>query len=64
MSKNPTDKSAVEEIKTEIEFDIDKITTEAIKDLASTFLPDIIAFYESEEGRKEFEDWKNNKTIS
>jgi hypothetical protein len=64
MSKNPTDKSAVGEIKTEIKFDIDKIPTEAIKDLASTFLPDIIAFYESEEGRKEFEDWKNNKTIS
>lgn len=64
MSKNPTDKSAVGEIKTEIEFDIDKIPKEAVKDLASTFLPDIIAFYESEEGRKEFEDWKNNKTIS
>ena len=64
MSKNPTDKSAVGEIKTKIEFDIDKIPKEALKDLASTFLPDIIAFYESEEGRKEFEDWKNNKTIS
>ena len=64
MSKNPTDKSAVGEIKTEIKFDIDKIPKEAVKDLASTFLPDIIAFYESEEGRKEFEDWKNNKTIS
>lgn len=64
MSKNPTDKNAVGEIKDESEFDIDKIPTEAIKDLASTFLPDIIAFFESEEGRKEFEDWKNNKTIS
>ena len=64
MSKNPTDKCAVGEIKTEIEFDIDKIPKEAIKDLASTFLTDIIDFYESEEGRKEFEDWKNNKTIS
>ena len=64
MSKNPTDKSAVGEIKTKNEFDIDKIPKEALKDLASTFLPDIIAFYESEEGRKEFEDWKNNKSIS
>lgn len=64
MSKNPTDKIAVGEIKAEIEFDIDKIPKEAVKDLASTFLSDIIAFYESEEGRKEFEDWKNNKTIS
>ena len=64
MSKNPTDKSAVEEIKDENKFDIEKIPTEAIKDLARTFLPDIIAFYESEEGRKKFEDWKNNRTIS
>ena len=64
MSKKPTDDYAVGEIKTEIEFDIDKIPKEAVKDLASTFLPDIIAFYESEEGRKEFEDWKHNKTIS
>ena len=64
MSKNPTDKIAVGEIKTEIEFDIEKIPNEAIKDLAKTFLPDIFAFYENEEGRKEFEDWKNNRTIS
>ncbi|MBR2868642.1 MAG: hypothetical protein IKB88_06230 [Clostridia bacterium] len=56
MSKNPTDKSVVGEIKTEIEFDIDKIPKEAVKDLTGTFLPDIIAFFESEEGRKEFED--------
>lgn len=64
MSKNPNADIAVGEIKTEIEFDIDKIPKEAVKDLASTFLPDIIAFYESEEGRNEFEDWKHNKTIS
>ena len=64
MSKNPNADIAVGKIKTEIEFDIDKIPKEALKDLASTFLPDIIAFYESEEGRKEFEDWKHNKTIS
>ncbi len=64
MSKNPNADIAVGEIKTEIEFDIDEISKEAVKDLASTFLPDIIAFYESEEGRKEFEDWKQNKTIS
>ena len=63
MQKNPTE-YAVGEIKTEIEFDIDKIPNEAIKDLAKTFLPDIIAFYESEEGKKEFEDWKHNKKIS
>ncbi|MBQ9849525.1 MAG: hypothetical protein IJO36_02370 [Clostridia bacterium] len=33
-------------------------------DLAKTFLPDILAFYESEEGKREFEDWKHNKKIS
>lgn len=29
--------------------------------LARAFLPDIIAFFETEEGRKEFEEWKTNK---
>lgn len=29
--------------------------------LARTFLPDIIAFYESEEGKKEFEEWKQQR---
>ncbi len=51
------------EIKNENEINIDKIPKEAVKDLASTFLPDIIALFESEE-EKEFEDWKHNKTIS
>lgn len=50
--------------KNENEINIDKIPKEAVKDLASTFLPDIIAFLESEEGRKEFENCKHNKTIS
>ena len=27
--------------------------------IARTIMPDIIAFYESEEGRKEFEEWKH-----
>lgn len=64
MSKNPNADNALGEIKDENEFNIEKIPKEAVKDLASTFLPDIIAFFESEEGRKEFEDWKHNKTIS
>lgn len=51
MQNNPTE-YAVGEIKTEIEFDIDKIPNETIKDLAKTFLPDILAFYESEEEKK------------
>lgn len=29
-----------------------------IEDIARCILPDIIAYYESEEGQKEFEKWK------
>jgi len=29
-----------------------------LEDLAALFLPDIIAFYESEEGQREFAEWK------
>jgi hypothetical protein len=29
--------------------------------LAWTFLPDIIAFYESEEGQKEYKEWLEQK---
>ena len=29
--------------------------------LARTFLPDIIAFYETEEGRREFREWKQEQ---
>lgn len=32
-----------------------------LKTLARLFLPDILAFFESEEGRKEFEEWKCQK---
>ena len=31
---------------------------DVIESLAATFLPDIRAFFESEEGKKEFEEWK------
>lgn len=30
----------------------------SIEKLASCFLPDIIAFFETEEGRREYEAWK------
>ena len=33
---------------------------DVIESLAATFLPDIRAFFESEEGEKEFEEWKEN----
>ena len=29
--------------------------------LAKTFLPEIIAFFETEEGKKEFEEWKRQR---
>ena len=29
--------------------------------LVRTFLPDIIAFYETEEGRREFREWKQEQ---
>ena len=32
-----------------------------IEALARILLPQIQAFFESEEGKKEFEDWKNEK---
>ena len=34
---------------------------DVIETLASTFLPDIRAFFESEEGKKKFEEWKENQ---
>ncbi len=33
---------------------------DVIESIAATFLPDIRAFFESEEGRKEFEKWKED----
>jgi hypothetical protein len=32
-----------------------------LESLARTFLPDIIAFFQSEEGRKEFQEWKQEQ---
>ena len=29
--------------------------------LVRTFLPDIIAFYQTEEGRREFQEWKQER---
>jgi hypothetical protein len=40
-----------------------KIPKSEIESLARTFLPDIIAFFESEEeeGKKEYEEWLEQK---
>lgn len=59
MQKNPTE-YAVGEIKNENEFERPEIPKEVISELARFFLPDIIAFFESEEGKREYEEWKNN----
>ena len=32
-----------------------------LEKLASCFLPDIIAFFETEEGRREYEEWKRQR---
>lgn len=32
-----------------------------LESLARTFLPDIIAFYESEEGQRKFQEWKQEE---
>ena len=32
-----------------------------LESLARTFLPDIIAFYESEEGQRRFSEWKQEQ---
>lgn len=34
------------------------IPDDVLESLARCFLPDIIAFYETEEGQKYFEEWK------
>ena len=38
-----------------------EIPKHEIDTLAKTFLPEIIAFFESEEGKKEFEEWKRQR---
>lgn len=39
------------------------VPKDVIESLAETFLPEIRAFFESEEGRREFEEWKSTQTI-
>lgn len=36
---------------------------DVIESLATTFLPDIRAFFESEQGKKEFEEWKEQQKL-
>ena len=36
---------------------------DVIESLTATFLPDIRAFFESEEGKKEFDEWKEKQKL-
>ena len=36
------------------------ISEDAAESLVRCFLPDIVSFFESEQGRKEFEEWDND----
>lgn len=37
------------------------IPTQEIESLAKFFLPEIVDFFETEEGRREFEEWKQQR---
>ena len=37
------------------------IPIQEIESIAKTFLPEILTFFETEEGRKEFEEWKRQR---
>ena len=38
-----------------------KKPTQEIESIANSFLPEIVAFFETEEGRREFEEWKQQR---
>jgi len=60
LAKAPVNNGVAGEIKNENKFERPEIPKEVISELARFFLPDIIAFFESEEGKREYEEWKNN----
>ena len=60
MSKIPAADNAVGEVENEYKYDTSKIPNQVIKDLACFFMSDIIAFYESAEGKEEYENWEKN----
>ena len=65
MKKVPTNESVVGEIlKDGFIFDENDIPKTVYEELARCFLPDILAFYESNEGKKEYENWKNKQNLS
>ena len=63
MSKTPVNTDVAGEIKKENEFEynINDIPKDVIRELAKTFMLDIIEFYDSKEGKVFYENWKKNK---
>ncbi len=62
MSKTPVNTDVAGEIKKEnkFEYNVNDIPKDVIRELARTFMPDIIEFYDSEEGIDFYENWKKN----
>ena len=49
-------------MKKEVKIDLmSGLPAHEIEALAKCFLPDILDYFNSEEGKKEFEEWKNNR---
>lgn len=49
---------------TEIETDSRAIPDSVLSSLVDTFLPDIIAFFNTEEGRREYSEWQEKQKES
>ena len=49
-------------MKKEVKIDLkSELPEHEIETLAKCFLPDILDYFNSEEGKKEFEEWKKNR---
>ena len=66
LKKAPTNEFFVGEITEETEFKYNEndIPKSVYEELARCFLPDIIASFESEEGKQEQENWKKENNLS
>ena len=52
-------------MKKEVKIDLmSELPEHEIEALAKCFLPDILDYFNSEEGQKEFEEWKMNNLIN
>lgn len=66
MEKAPVNNSVAGEIieETEFKYNENDIPESVYEELARCFLPDIIAFFGSEEGKQEYENWKRENNLS